>query len=166
MQLKDVCAPFLARSTSMPTGAKPAEKCLRVSFLTNNPALRTTMQQSLKHQRANLTIVQSTSLLRRSIRSKLCDVAIADIECGDEWPGSIFRRFDEEAAMFPIIILCRNKKEVWSYAWKAEHAVDIFPCDIIDDDRFFSIIQAAKLRSEYVTRSTSKIDLGWPPSVA
>lgn len=149
MQLKGVDSPLPARDT--PTEAKPEREGLRISFLTKRPNLRLTIQEPAQERQATLSILPSVDLLQRAIQEQRCDVAIVDIECGNEWPDSIFKRVDEEAAEFPIIVLCNRTEDVSHYVWKAQHVVDVFPYEVVSDRRFFSVIQAAKLRSEYRT---------------
>ena len=84
----------------------------------------------------------------KAIRKKLCNVAIVDVQRDDLWPASVFSRFDEIAADFPIIVLCKDREEVASYRLKAKHTIDVISYETIDDERIICLIEAAVFRAE------------------
>lgn len=167
MELKDALAPFLPAKLPANLDCGAAPPCVRVAFLTERFDLKALMKRTLQSDQIVLTQVCSTVLIEKAIDKRLCDVAIVDIERQDEWSDLVFRRFDEAAAEFPVIILCKDRRKILNYLWKAQHVIDIVPYETIKDPRFSSLIEAAAFRAD-ITKDIGFAD-NWdwtPPSAA
>lgn len=162
MILRDTLASFRSTGMSSQQALVPVKTGIRVAFLSQHLELKAAMQRALSSSRYVLTQVCSIRLVEKAIENRSCDVAIVDIERQNEWPGAVFSRFDEAAAAFPIIILCKKKHQIVNYLWKAQSANDIVSYESISDPRFLSLIEAAVFRAE-VTKNIS-IDYLWDPS--
>jgi len=131
---------------------------IRVAFLTDNVELETAMRRSLHSTRFMFTQVCSSDLVLEMIQRRLCDVAITDIEVHGEWPHSLFTKFDQVAAQFPVITLCRNGYDALNCLWQAQYVPDVVPYEMVNDPRFPCLIEAAAFRA--VIRSNIFFDDG------
>jgi len=128
------------------------QPCIRVLFLTEQANLHAAMQRALEPNQFELGRVYSNDVMEKAISAGECDVAIVDVERRDEWPSSVFRRFDTIAASFPVIILCKDRPQIPHYISKAQHAIDIVAYGTINNPLFHSLVEAAKLRMEVMYR--------------
>ena len=150
MDLKDALVPFLPAGRSALQVNANTTSCMRVAFLSERLDLRAAMRRMLPTPRYVLTHVCSARLVEKVIEKRICDVVIVDIERQDDWPSSVFSRFDEAATNFPVIILCKKRHEILSYLWKAQRATDVVSYETIYDPRFLSLIEAAVFRTEII----------------
>ena len=137
--------------------------CCRTGLLTERSELKTALLRSLRSAHLRLRHVRSLRLIETAITKKACDVAIVDIERSDRWPHMMFIDFDRIAADFPIIMLCNERSKALDYLRQAEHTADIFCYETINDPRFSSLVQAAKLRAEAKEGIDIGEDLEWMP---
>ena len=157
VSFRPATAPALQEtSLSLPT--------IRVAFVSERPDLKRAMQRALGARGVIFTPIVSTKLVERAIDKKLIDVAIIDIERQDEWPDSVFSRFDELAAGFPIIVLCSKSEEILHYIRKARHLVFVFCHETIDDPRFIDAIRTAQLCADVAKKNHDQRD--WTPRPA
>ena len=148
MQLDEAPNPFQFRPAQEREKRLLIPSTIRVAMLTESLNLRSALDKSLRSTQINLQQFYSPDLARQEINMKNCDVAIIDIEREDCWPEVVFDRFDEIASFFPIIIFCRNQREMLSCRQRANHVADVYSYETAHDPRFFSIIEAAKMRME------------------
>lgn len=167
MELKDALLPFFPAGMSAQRDYANAHSDTRVAFLSERLDLKAAMRRALPTDRFTLTQACSIGLVEKAIEQRICDVAIVDVERRDERPNSVFSRFDNAAAGFPVIILCKRRHEILDYLWRAQHVIDIVAYETIGDPRFVNLIEAAMLRAE-LTDNISVGDNGarTPPSAA
>jgi len=150
MELRDILTPFEAGTAQVSRSQLVIAPKIRVALLSKRSWLRMALQQSLNSAQTILTQLHSIDLVERAADRKFCDIAIVDIERDDQWPETVFGRFDEIAATFPVIVLCKNKHAILDYRCKANYVFDIFSYETIDDPRFVSVVYAARLRAKTV----------------
>ena len=166
MDLKDALVPFRPAGQVALQDDSHATSCTRVAFLSERLDLKAAMQRMLPAPRYVLKQFWSTELIEKAIEKRICDVVIVDIERQDEWPASVFSRFDEAAANFPIIILCKKRHDILNHLWKAQHATEIISYETVGDPRLPALIEAAIFRAE-VTRDIGIGDTwDWTPPPA
>lgn len=166
MEISDALVPFLPAGMHAPQDQIDAPMLTRVAFLTKRLSLKATMRWTLPASRYALAQVSSPDLIKKAMNRRICDVAIVDIERKDEWPGAVFSRFDQAAANFPVIILCKERHQILNYLWKAQHVTDIVAYETISDPRFHNLIEAAVLRAELVKDIGVGDDWDWTPPTA
>ncbi len=166
MELRDALVPFLPAGMHAQQEKIDTPTRTRVAFLTKRFELKAKMRWALPSSRYALAQVSSSALITKAVNKRLCDVAIVDIERQDEWPGAVFSRFDEVAASFPVIILCKERHQILNYLWKARNVTEIVAHETISDPRFLSLIEAAVLRAELVKDIGIGDDWDWSPPPA
>ena len=169
MELREASVPFRYADAPQVLQAVKAPPSIRVGFVSEHTELKKAMKRVLELVHITLTQVVSTELIERAVERGCIDLAIVDIERQDEWPNSVFSRFDELAAHFPVILLCKRSQDIPHYIQKAKHLIFIFSHDTINDSRFPDVIQAMQLRAEVVKgdeadRSWGNLDDWLPPA--
>lgn len=151
MDLRGALASFPRVDLSALRRGAPVTSATRVAILSECIDLRVALRRMFPALRYTLTEVCSVGLIEQAIEKRACDVVIVDIERQDEWAEAVFARFDQAAAHFPVIILCKKRQEILTYFWKAQHATDIVSYEAINDPRFVCLIEAAVFRAELTT---------------
>lgn len=160
MELRDSQIPFQPATALIEQHTMRKPDHIRLALLTERDETGKALHRALPPTRFTLTQMCSIETIEITIERELCDVAIVDLERRDEWPSSIFARFDDAAATFPIIILCKRREDIREYVRKAVHAIDIVSYDAVDDPRFMSLVEAAAFRAQLINDRRADEDPG------
>ena len=166
MELNEAHAVFRPAETPSTQAPIHPSEGIHISLLTDNLDLRWKMEKLLASANCKLVASSSLASVEKAVDDKLCDVALIDIYSQDDWPESVFSRFDDKACAFPIVVICRSKQEASIYRQKAEYVSDIFPYDAVNDPRFFSVIEAAKFRDEFIEDDRQSDSEIWLPAAS
>lgn len=156
MDLKESLAPFRPAETRTSRSDAATLACIRVAILTERHDLKAAMMPILQSSRYRLTQVRSIALAEKAMKKTLCDIVIVDVERQDTWPASVFAQFDDAAASFPVIIVCKRTRDIPAYVQRARHAIAVISYETIGDLRLLSLIDVALFRAEL----TEKIGIG------